>query len=505
MTVNSRRSKLWIAATIAALTLCYARVLASLVDAWTTNYLYSYAVAVPLISGYMVWARWAELRVLRRSPDYRLGIPVTLAGIGMLLGGDIGTIEAIEQLSLIVTMIGAVLLLFGRRALGLTWFPLVYLLLAIPVWDRLIDRLQDPSQIVSARISVGLLRLYGIPAVREDTMIALPNVTLQVLRECSGVNQLISVTAMALPAAFLWLKSSWRRLLLIAIAISVAYLSNGFRIALVGALGYHELSDGTLGPLHIFEGLAVSLVGYGVIFGCLSLLSRGKSDHGSAQADAQERATDTGPHGSPRPGSWAEVGILMVLVSVATLRLAYHPSATLLADELRTLPMRIGHWVVDVTGKSASELRLAGVDDEVFRVYRNPSGDRIRLYVGYHRYQERGKELTAHAGSVMPATRLQVELTSTAEVVELNQIVRQTAKGQTGTLFWYDLNGRIVASNYRAKAYLLFDALTRGRTNGALIIVDWEVPAGGSFEDSRRRAIGFVEALVPVLAGYIPS
>jgi hypothetical protein len=74
-----------------------------------------------------------------------------------------------------------------------------------------------------------------------------------------------------------------------------------------------------------------------------------------------------------------------------------------------------------------------------------------------------------------------------------------------GLLFWYDMNGRIVSDIYRLKSYTIWDAVTRRRTNGAIVMIAWDGPAGAKSEASRERAIGFAQALVPVLRRHLPS
>ena len=65
---------------------CYAGVGISLVEQWSTNYLYSFGFLVPVISGYMIWAKTDEIRSVLMRPDYRLGVPTILAGAAMLEG-----------------------------------------------------------------------------------------------------------------------------------------------------------------------------------------------------------------------------------------------------------------------------------------------------------------------------------------------------------------------------------------------------------------------------------
>ena len=200
------RTRSRVALAAIAFGLCYTGVIVTLVTTWANSYLYSYGFAVAFISGYMLWTTSGKLGTLDLVPDYLFGVPVTLAGIAMLAAGHLGALVSLQQVSLLVTLAGFILMLFGRRVFHLTWVPLLYLLLAMPIWDSLLGRLRPPSQVLSGAIAVSLLHAIGVPAVQEGTLIVLPNLILDVLPQCSGVNQLMAIVAMTLPAAYLWLR-----------------------------------------------------------------------------------------------------------------------------------------------------------------------------------------------------------------------------------------------------------------------------------------------------------
>jgi len=508
VTQTSNRQKVTIAAVATAWFLCYAGVLVGIVGAWSRNYLYSYGFAVPVITGYMLWARKRELREAPWGPDYKLGVAVTGSGTAMLLVGHFGTVESVESVSIVVTALGSVLLLFGRSVFRIAWFPILYLILGIPVWDRLIADLQIPSQRLSAAIAVVLLRLVGIPAIQDQTFIVLPNLTLEVLRECSGVNQLISVAAMSLAASYLWLESSARRIMLVATSIAVGYLSNGLRIAVVGILGHNGWTNVRVGALHLAEGLAVSVIGYAVIFGCLSLLSRhrpfefGRSVSGTGRSLGAAR---TSALALPRMVS-LDAAIVVFLLCAGILRTTFHAPAVRLNTDLLTLPSQIAEWSMDPLADSTPGFRLAGADNELFRAYRHPSGKTIRFYVGYHQYQQEGKELLDGNNRTDQGESSQVSLVlPSEETVALNQIVERRPDSRKGVLFWYDVNGRIVTSLYLAKGFTIWDALTSGRTNGAFVRIEWSAADAADFEHARQMALGFADAVVPLLREYLPS
>ena len=471
----------------------------------------------------MLWTRAGALRTLDPVPDYLFGVPIAIAGVLMLAAGHLGALVSVQQASLLVTLAGLTLMLFGRRAFQLAWVPWLYLLMALPIWDPVLSRLRPPSQLLSGGIAVSLLHSIGVPAVQEGTLIVLPNVILDVLAECSGVNQLMAIVAMTLPAAYLWLDGHARRVTLVGIAVAVAYLSNGFRIAVVGFLAHRGLGDGDVRNMHLFEGLAVSVLSYLAIFGCLSLLAKRNHTARSRNHDSAPAAPAADANRSRGRNLWLEAGVLIAVVLVGMLPFLFRPASVRLDDPLHLLPGRIGDWSIDTVSKpvaarfpaldnellhaypsAASEHRFTAVDDDLVREYRSASGERVRLYIGYYRDQQHGKELIGDLSHALRAAASPLELVLPSETIEINQVVPGT-RIQRGLIFWYDLNGRIVADMYLAKAYLVWDALTRRRTNGAVIMVEWDYPAGSDSDASRLKTIGFVRELVPVLRNYMPS
>jgi len=517
------------AAAVAAVAfgICYHGIIASIVGVWSTQALYSYGFAVPLIAAYVFWTRWNRSPAPQVVPDYVFGIPVTLAGVTMLVIGQIGALVAVQQVSMIVTLTGLILLVFGRDVIRSHWFSIAYLLLMIPIWNVPISHLQDPSRLLSAKIAANLLDFTGVPVIRQGTDILLPSQTLSVLLECSGVNQLIALTAMVLPATYLWLPTNVRRIALMLFAVMISYLSNGFRIALVGWLAVYGIGDGNInGSAHLLQGLLVSALGYLAIGGCFALLSRSNA----AAHQRPDGGTSALPNAlsSPLAGRrvWLDIAMLFVMLGAGASRLSASQPGVHLIEDLRSLESRIGDWTIEVDPPAMAvplpsidddlvnvggypsltgERRFAAVDDELVRVYRNSSGNRVRLYIGYYHRQEDGKELTGKAGTDLAVASSTLTLPAESRRLELNEIVQAKAGTRRGVLFWYDINGRIVSDFYRLKSYTIWDAVTRRRTNGAVVMIAWDGAPGAESEAARERAIEFAQALMPVLRRHLPS
>jgi EpsI family protein len=506
-----------IVAAAAVFVLCYAGVLALLINQWATNPTYSYGFAVPLISGYVVWSRWKALQALDPAPDYAWGGALVLLGVVMLSIGRVGALVSLQATSMIVTLAGLVLILMGRRALRLLWFAIAYLLLMLPLWGLLINWLEQPSQEVSASIAAHFLRIVGVPTLQQGTTLVLSSVSLDVMPECSGINQLIALTVMALPAAYLWLYTSGARVVVLSIAVIAGYLCNGMRIALLGLLtskGMNVSDPHTL--IHLLPGFATAAVAYLTLWACLVHFAKFKSVTPIPAAVNPDRAKVV------RRRTWLEVVTLVGLLCVAAAQLVAMPLSPASTSDLREVPNRIAGWTLESSSEPSAtrffgfdvglmrayptatgEHRFVAVDDELLRTYRNPAGKRVQLYVGYYRNQQNGKELTGDASRALHKIAATLSLPVGSDTVTVKEVVQETDQKDRGVVFWYDVNGRVVPSIYRAKAYTLWDALTRRRTNGAVIMIGWDARDGR--ESGRAEAMDFAESLLPLLRRYLPS
>ena len=132
----------------------------------------------------------------------------------------------------------------------------------------------------------------------------------------------------------------------------------------------------------------------------------------------------------------------MAVVLVGTLPFLFRPASVPLDDALQLLPGRIGDWTIDTVSKpvavrfpaldnellhaypaALAEHRFTEVDDDLVREYRSPSGERVRLYIGYYRDQQHGKELIGDLSHALRAAASPLELVLPTETIEINQVV----------------------------------------------------------------------------------
>jgi EpsI family protein len=87
--------------------------------------------------------------------------------------------------------------------------------------------------------------------------------------------------------------------------------------------------------------------------------------------------------------------------------------------------------------------------------------------------------------------------------ITVNEYLIEKGPAQYLVLYWYQAHGRVIASEYSGKAWLVFDAITRNRTDGALVRVLTSTRNGE--DQARTRAVQFVQSLYPRLSAFIPD
>jgi len=490
---------------------CYGDLLKSLVLLWWKDDFYSHGFLIPFISLYLVWVKRDLILQEAPVPNYRGGIPLTVLGLLMLYVGQVGGVILLGYLSIVVSLTGTVLLLFGIRCLKTVLLPIAYLLFMIPIWGIFTDTLQLPFQLFSARLGILFLSLLSVPAYLQGIYIELPNITLEVVEACSGVNFLIAIIAIGIPMGHLFLQG-WRLMVcLLCFAVGVAILSNGLRVALIGFIAYHNIGGDLHGPLigsvHLLEGLAVAFVGYAALFAGVWALSK------VPRKDKIPQTPQT-PEGSPQRGERMRIGTWMAIergrgvLILGTLFLLFgllpfsHVAPIELEQNLISFPIEIANWKGEDIPSDFPIFKKMGVDSELSRSYRKEFGRAVSLYVGYYAFQTDKKEMVGYEidAFFQNAQEMHFVLES-GKTIEINYVVDRT--GKKIMLFWYNVGERVVTSQYWVKVYTTWNALVKRRSNGAAIIVSSDIGKPTDIPMALSESQRFISAVLPVLQTYL--
>jgi EpsI family protein len=180
---------------------------------------------------------------------------------------------------------------------------------------------------------------------------------------------------------------------------------------------------------------------------------------------------------------------------------------------LSSFPEQIGDYrLSDSFQSSADVVKLLGVDDYIQYNYVAPSGTGANLYVGYYSSVGVGggyhspKNCLPGGGwgiDTVKTVQLQagIEGKSTSTITEM--LIRQGDEYQV-VFYWYQNRGRVIASEYWEKIYLVLDALLKGRRDGAFIRIMVTVK-GADIEGAEQRAQKFAEQVIVTLENYLPG
>jgi exosortase C (VPDSG-CTERM-specific) len=228
-----------------ALLAVFAGPLLGLINYAAGSQLYSYILLIPFVSAYLFYLRRDQL-----PKNYAIDLPLAVvslaAGLGVLaftywLDFTGRAPAENDRLALLTLSFLCCLAAGGFFFLGRAWmraaaFPLAYLIFMVPMPNAMKDALETASKYASAEVANLLFHLSGTPFLRAGLVFQLPNITIEVAQECSGIRSSWVLLMTSILAANLFLKTGWRRFALVVFVIPLAILRNGFRILVIGLL-----------------------------------------------------------------------------------------------------------------------------------------------------------------------------------------------------------------------------------------------------------------------------
>lgn len=211
-----------------------------------------------------------------------------------------------------------------------------------------------------------------------------------------------------------------------------------------------------------------------------------------------------------RPGAirfWVTAGVL--LCAFVLLQTMSHGEAIVAREPLRDLPYALGAWIGEEQPLDQRVLKVVGVTDYANRIYSRPDALPVQLYVGYYASQRSGdtihspKNCLPGAGWDPVRSGYATITVPGGEKIVVNQYVIQQDQNRDLVFYWYQGRGRVVASEYKAKFWMVADALSRNRTDGALVRL--VTPMSDGERQARARLVRFTQAAFPFLNKLIPK
>lgn len=204
---------------------------------------------------------------------------------------------------------------------------------------------------------------------------------------------------------------------------------------------------------------------------------------------------------------WITAGVL--LGAFVLLHTVSHGEPIVSRQPLRELSYTLGNWTGEERPLQSQIVQAVMVSDYTNRVYFNPAGVPVQLYIGYYASQRTGdtihspKNCLPGAGwDPIRSEYLRISLRDGRQIV-VNEYVIQQDQNKQLVFYWYKGRGRIIASEYAGKFWMVADAIYRNRTDGALVRLT--TPLNDGEEKARARLLNFTEILFPHLDELLPK
>jgi exosortase len=291
MTQNTRRHASFVAFILIS-SLAFYKTVSALVQYSLHDDSSSHIILIPLVALFLLYTERQTIFSITRTS---VG-----SGAGLAVGGlilywlanrnafpQLGNWPlSLETFSLILVWLGGFLLCYGSVAFRAGAFPLLFLLLMVPIPDVVLDRIIYVLQEGSTEIAYLIFQAVGIPVLREGFLLSLPRVTIEVAKECSSIRSSMALFITCLLAAHLFLRTGWKMLLLVLLSFPLSLIKNGIRIATLTLLSIYVDPGFLTGRLHHEGGFVFFLLTTLILWPVILWLRKSEKPQASVNSPA---------------------------------------------------------------------------------------------------------------------------------------------------------------------------------------------------------------------------
>ena len=546
---------------------------------------YSHGYIIPAVIAYIIWEKRDVVAQMKVSPNAS-GFLLLFLALFLFFVGELGGEFFTLYFSIWLSIVALIVINLGYRCIKTFVFPLMLVLTMFPPPAIIHNNLTLQLKIISSKLGVYMLHLYGMSAYREGNIIDLGFTQLQVVDACSGLRYLFPLFMMGLLLAYFYRAAFWKKVLLVVSAIPLTIVTNSLRIAMTGVLYEiwgpavaEDFFHGFSGWLIFIFGLAVLLLEMWVLsgfrsfgktfgsFGALrsSIALKEKNDglatdpHGHTQtfssADlakeklsaaarqavgspssaallkpAEAAAKETAPDAPIaatdstiqrfndlmfkaflNPPQFIVAVVLLAATLVAAQGIEFRekiPTAKSFAE----FPQMVGDWAGKRDVMDQKFIDGLHFNDYIIVDYVN-GAHAVNFYTAYYESQSKGESIhspeTCLPGSgweFKNAGSVTLPLTSRdGKPMRVNKAFMEKGAYKQLSYFWFPQRDRVLTNAWELKIYNFWDALTRQRTDGALVRLITPVYSNEDVAQAEQRLTAFTQAIVPVLNEYLPK
>jgi len=471
---------------------------------------FNYCYFVPLIVLYLLWGKRAELSSFPISPSW-IGIAPLFLGMALFWLGELAGEYYTIYIGSWFVLIGCVWTATGWRWLKLAAFPLLFLISMFPFPNFINLNLTLRLKLISSKLAVVMLQLCGMSVHREGNVIDLGGTLLQVVDACSGIRYFYPLIVLSILMAYFFRVPFWKKALLVFSTAPVSVISNALRIALTAVLCRLWGEEFALGFFHDFSGWFIFMCSLGMLFLEMWLLK--KILPGPVR---KKQMASVVPPSVRTPGFKAFLPQFMVVtLLLATNVILSHGvdfrHKTPLHKPLAGFPLQVSDWRGETVELDPSERSVLKFDDYIMIHYVDRQGKEIDFYTVYYGSQIKGESIHSPA-SCYPGNGWVFKESGVAAIplgkekgeLRVRRAIAENVGERELVYYWFPQRGRILTDLYQLKFYVFWDALTRRRTDGAMVRIITPQYESEQAAVSEARIQGFTREIAPLLEQFLP-
>lgn len=513
----------WIKAGLYAfvILLVYHSSLAHMIRKWAHED-YSHCYLIPFVVLYLIWEKRWELSARPSIPSWIGIIPFGL-GIAFFWLGELGGEFFLLYVSFWLIFVGLCWMHLGWQKIKTIWFAFAMMLAMFPFPDYVTFRLTLYLKLISTRIGVWMLQAFGVSSYSEGNIIDIGFTQLQVVDACSGLRYLFPLLVMGILLAYFYRAAMWKRLILVLSTIPLTILTNSFRIAMTGIL-YKQFGPIVAeGFFHGFSGWFIFIFSLGILLSeiwVLRQIAPGPSESFFAQSisDKRLKKAETANIAASGLSAFFRPPQFIVALIILALTLGIYQSVDFrekipIGRPFSQFPLSVGQWEGERQFMDQRFLAALEPSDYTIIDYKNSTGHYVNFYVAYYESQRKGKSIhspeTCFPGSgwvLRNAGEADIQTVGTSGGSKfVNRAVAEMSSNRQLVYYWFPKRGRILTNVFQLKLFTFWDALTKQRSDGALVRLITPVYPNEKLEDAEARLHGFTMQIVPVVEEYLPG
>ena len=474
-----------------------------------------------MVLGILIYLLYRNRKILLTTPISAswIGILVSLSALLIFSLGELSGIAPMQMYSIWLFAVAATFSIGGWRLFRKLLIPLCIIFLLIPLPNVLGPMLTSQLQLISSKVGVWVIRLFGGVVFLEGNVIDMGSVKLLVAEACAGLRYLFPLMSIGAIAGYLMRAPVWMRWSIFLATIPVTIFMNSFRIGVTGLLTAAYGSSHTEGFLHFFEGWVVFVASLSILIGIVWMLIRMLPDSPALSKvfsfdhifDTKDTTySDNNQNWQTSYAVKVMLGSLIVAVIVSS-PFAERKDSAVASKPFSNFPEMLGKWRANESRLPASVVESVAASDYYNGTFTSSEGKGINLYISYYADQKLGP--APHSPELcIPGDGWKITSNTPfllqdkkGDSIEVNRLIITKGEHTIITYYWLKQGKKIFRQQYMARLDLIWFAIKENRADAALIRMVSEVASNEKIEDTDARMQEMATELLDVISDYVPD